>query len=259
MSDAGTWSVRELKKYLHSNGINTNGYKEKNELIDLATNILYEEERQEWIKNVITLSVICITVVILNVYWRKKIEKIFWLNPRYAASWIIVHILLLIEKLLLINVILSWILPQTLKEYNFIDIYLVKKYQLFPISIPLNYDTQTQNASMWIDLYPMLLIYLIRRFKDYFTLYYHYQWYDKYRQTYYQQNQNENNNNDNDNNSNQFDMDRIQFMDDEDDEEFNQELQQALLQSMEDNQSIEDNQQLIQENASNINDNSNET
>ena len=236
-SDAATWTVRELKRYLHGNGINTRGYTQKNELIELATNILYENQRAEWIKNVATLSVICITVLLLNVYIRPKLEKVFWLNPKWLLSWIILHCLLLIEKLLLINVILSWILPSTLKQYNLIDLYLVKKFQLFPISVPLNYDTQTQDASMWIDLYPMLLIYLLRKLKDHITMYYHYNWYEKYRQTYYEMNGNRNEENQSNNNdgNNGFNMDRIQFMDDESDEEFNEQLQQALLASMEEN------------------------
>eukprot|EP01084_Bolivina_argentea_P258145 435083_1 len=253
MKDASTWTVRELKRYLQTNGINTRSYKQKGELIDLASPLLYEDEKKEWIKNAITLSVICITVLLLNVYIRPKLEKFFWLNPKWVLSWLILHLIYVLEKLLLINVILSWVLPVTLKQYNIIDKYLVKQFQLFPIAVPLNYDTQTQNASMWIDLYPMILIYLLRKLKEHITMYYHYHWYDQYRETYYQQINNhltdensiENENEyeqqqDNENYDYDYDMDTIPFMDvQDDDDEFNEELQQALLESMEDNNANE--------------------
>merc|ERR1712228_589918 len=186
MSDVATWSVRELKRYLQINGVSTRGYAEKNDLIDLATSLLYESEQAEMIKNVITLIVIIVTVLLLNVFMRSKIEKLFWLNPKWVGSWMLLNCIKIIEKLLTLNIILSWILPPTLQQYNYIDVYLVKSTQPFPIMVPLNYDTQTQDASMWIDLYPMMLIYLMRTFKDYFSLHYHYFWYSQYRRGYYQ-------------------------------------------------------------------------
>ena len=166
MKNVATWSVRELKRYLRHNGISTRGYKQKEDLIEIASQLIYEQEKSEWIKDIITFIVIGITVLILNVYFRPKLEKFFYLNPKWVTSFIILHLIQLIEYLIIINIILSWILPSTLKEYNYIDKYFISKIQLFPIAIPLNYDAQTDHASMWIDLYPMLLMYLIRKFKQ---------------------------------------------------------------------------------------------
>eukprot|EP01084_Bolivina_argentea_P178647 308760_1 len=155
------------------------------------------------------------------------------------------HLITLMEKLLGINVILSWILPSTLKEYNFIDKYFIKKIQLFPLTVPLNYDSQTQTASMWIDLYPMLLIYLLRRLKEYLTIHYHYNWYNRYREMYYQQI------NDEDRSANSMDFmdaydphndDNTELEHEDNEEEFDEDLQRALLQSIEHDNSINSNE-----------------
>jgi len=189
MAEAAQWTVRELRVYLHSHGISTSGMKEKSELIGLATDLLLQQQRAKWAKYGTAAALFVATAISFNVYLRPfvapKIERVLWTNPKWAASWFLLHFLTVLEKLLGINVILSWIVPSTLSEYNVLDKYLVKKLQIFPLYVPLNFDSQTGNASMWINLYPMLLMWIIRRIKGVLTRKYHYFQYERYRDGYY--------------------------------------------------------------------------
>lgn len=70
-----------------------------------------------------------------------------------------------------------------MKDYNLFEIYIFQHLRLFPFSFPLNYDSKTDTVSMWVDLYPMLFMYVLRKFKQYFSDRWHFMWYPKYRQT----------------------------------------------------------------------------
>lgn len=186
MSEAATWTVRQLKIFLHSNGISTAGMKEKTDLITLATDLQHQQQQDAWIKVFITILVIAVTALLFNTYIRPKVERYFWINPKWIGSWLLIHSLWTLEKLLSINIILSWIVPSTLSEYNLLDKYLVQKLTLFPLYVPLNFDSQTGDASMWLNLYPMCLIWVIRKVQEYWNSHYHYFWYDQFREGYYE-------------------------------------------------------------------------
>jgi len=185
MSDPSNWTVRELKVFLHSNGISTAGLKDKSNIISLASNLLQQQQRVLYNKVITAVLVIAITAVLLHIYVRPKVERYFWLNPKWVGSYILMSVLFAFDKLLTINVILSWIVPANMKEYNLIDYYVVGPLKLFPLCVPLNIDQDTGEVLMWLDLYPMLLIWSTRYFTRYWTLNHHYMWYDQYQDGYY--------------------------------------------------------------------------
>jgi len=168
MADIASWSVRKLRTFLYNTSVAEDvwvGIKEEADLIELAQTIVAKEQQAILIRN----SVIVVTLTSIGFFvwyfFRTHLAKLKWINPQWLTGTIMFTLFWSMEKILSINIVLNWILPPTLQQYNYIDLFL-EAIQPFPLMIPLGFDSKTGEASAWLDLYPMCLIWLTRQLEN---------------------------------------------------------------------------------------------